>query len=63
MRLAKSYSELLPARRFSQYPMIERPMPLLPLRYWFQFRLSTWFVMVAILTWHMSVKRPLYNDH
>jgi len=29
-------------------------MPFLPARRWFQFRLSTWFVLVAILVWAMT---------
>lgn len=31
-------------------------MPLLPSRRWFQFRLSTWFVLVAILAWAMGLR-------
>jgi hypothetical protein len=34
-------------------------MPFLPLRRWFQFRLSTWFVLVAIIAWAMTC-RPYY---
>jgi hypothetical protein len=35
-------------------------MPLLPSRRWLQFRLSTWFVLVAILGWAMAT-RPYYG--
>jgi hypothetical protein len=31
-----------------------------PLR-WFQFRLSTWFVLVGILAWTFSVLPPYYR--
>lgn len=32
-------------------------MPLLPPRRWFQFKLSTWFVLVAIVAWTMMLWR------
>ena len=35
-------------------------MRFLPSRRWFQFRLSTWFVLVAILGWAMAT-RPYYG--
>ena len=35
-------------------------MPFLSPRRWFQFRLSTWFVLVAILAWAMTC-RPYYT--
>jgi len=31
-------------------------MRYLPSRRWFQFRLSTWFVLVAILCWAMAIR-------
>jgi hypothetical protein len=36
-------------------------MRLLPLRRWFQFRLSTWFVLVAILGWAMVVRETTHT--
>jgi len=36
-------------------------MPLLPPRRWFRFRLSTWFVLVALLAWAMTL-RPYYTN-
>lgn len=36
-------------------------MPLQPRR-WFQFSLSTWFVLVAILAWAMVCRWPLINN-
>jgi hypothetical protein len=36
-------------------------MRLLPPRPWFQFRLTTWFVLVALLAWAMML-RPYYTN-
>ena len=36
-------------------------MRFLPPRRWLQFRLSTWFVLVAVLGWAMTC-RPYYKD-